>query len=216
MAEIQSLSPDIVALTEAHIGSTFSLGGHEISARGVCWAANYADTEQKILLWSREPWLRVESPRVLSKIGGAVVGSTKVDGKDVRVLGVCIPYQHASPFGAKTKSKYFEEHERFLIELTDWFKNQETRADIVVGDFNRGVPRDWGPHRSYDLLMKTFAEYKFVTAGLRCVGAKSATIDHVAVAPEISAARIEALTAVDSVRQKPRSDHFGVMVELSR
>ena len=83
----------------------------------------------------------------------------------------------------------------------------------VLGDFNRRVPRSWGPKQSYEKLEDTFSGYQFATTGI-LDEINDRTIDHIAFAGSFEVKRVYGKSAhlPDGRR---RSDHFGVVAELA-
>ena len=117
LAEIAELGPDVVCLTEAWEASAEALGGHSISAAGAAWSAQH-DSERKVLLWSKHPWHSVETINQLEATGSAITGLTLFGETQVRVIGLCVPYHFASPFGQEPRAKPWSQHERFLEDLS--------------------------------------------------------------------------------------------------
>lgn len=214
LSEIESLEPNLVCLTEAHEYSCEILKGHVISEIGYD-AARKADTERLVLLWSREPWKRLAIPEEIERAGGACFGETNIDGKSVRVLGLCIPY-HMSRFNlsAEEKTRPWEDHLKFLDVIEPWLTAIPDQLPlIVVGDFNQRIPRVWAPHRVYQRLMEVFAGFEFVTAQLQSPH-DGKTIDHVATAGPIKCRGVEARSRFE-LDGRPRSDHFGVVADFA-
>ena len=211
--EIASLEPDYVCLTEAWKQSLADFGGHVISAEGGAWSPQHPD-ERKVVLWSRNPWADVEPIEQLEAIGSAITARSDINGNVVRFVGVCIPYHFASPLGVEPRAKPWTEHERFLEilkpHLARWARDEPV---TVLGDFNRRVPRSWGPKQSYEKLEDTFSGYQFATTGI-LDEINDRTIDHIAFAGSFEVKRVYGKSAhlPDGRR---RSDHFGVVAELA-
>lgn len=210
--EIESLSPDLVCITE---GWTTSLGGppgHNISAPGVAWSPQDSD-ERKVLLWSKQPWRDGRVVPDLEETGSAVTGLTIIAGLEVRVVGLCIPYHFASPLGQKPKAKMWSQHTEFLKKLKPLLAAWIDEGPLIVtGDFNRRVPKSWGPLASYKLLEEAFECLDIITAGnIDRIGEQA--IDHIAVVGPFAPISILGLPAEDD-RGRKRSDHFGVMADI--
>lgn len=212
VSEIAALKPDLVCLTEAWQNSLDLMDGFSISAPGVAWSPQHAD-ERKVLLWSKVPWEGANAISVLERTGSAVTGLTNLSGLRVRVVGICIPYHFANPLGQSPKAAMWEQHERFLADVKPlidaWIEDGPT---IVLGDFNRRIPRSWGPKKSYELLERAFERLNIVTAGVLS-GVKRKTIDHIATAGLSAPSKTCGLPAEDA-SGATRSDHFGVLVEI--
>lgn len=192
--EIESLHPNLVCLTEGWESSTEQWSGYSISAPGVAWSEQ-SEQERKVVLWSHNPWRNAERIDQLEKIGSAVTGITILGSTDVRVLGVCIPYHFASPLGQEPKAKMWSQHEAFLSKLRPHLKPWlEERPLIVVGDYNRRIPRAWGPRVSYELLVDTFANLKIATSGV-LDGVNAQSIDHIALSRHFNVERVIGLPA---------------------
>jgi hypothetical protein len=210
--EIAALKPDLVCLTEAWKQSLSELNGYSVSAPGAAWSAQDPN-ERKVLLWSRTPWESVEVVHELDSLGGCLTGLTTIGSGKVRIVGLCIPYQFASPLGQVPKAKQWEMHERFLSKLGPLLSKWSTeRPMIVLGDFNRRMPRSWGPKKSYALLERVFERLNIVTTGL-FDDVDDRTVDHVAVSGQFSPSRVTGLSA-ETPKGRKRSDHFGVLVDL--
>jgi endonuclease/exonuclease/phosphatase family metal-dependent hydrolase len=86
------------------------------------------------------------------------------------------------------------------------------RPLIVAGDFNRRMPRSWGPHSSYEKLEAAMTGFDIVTRG-SLPPLDAMTIDHVAISGALSPTDVRALDRRDA-SGKARSDHFGVLVDF--
>jgi endonuclease/exonuclease/phosphatase family metal-dependent hydrolase len=211
--EISGYAPDIVCLTEAHERSTGPLTGHAIDVRGQNWSPTAA-SERKVVLWSRNPWHRVETPDKLNQIGAAVIGTTSTPVGDLRVMGICIPYHRASPYGSDMPAKMWEQHGLFIDGLNSFLKSgAAVKPDIIVGDFNRKLPSTWGPTALVQGLEEALAGYDIVTRG-SLPPADARTVDHVALGAGLKCFSSQLLSAVDG-DGRARSDHDGVLVKLA-
>jgi endonuclease/exonuclease/phosphatase family metal-dependent hydrolase len=105
------------------------------------------------------------------------------------------------------------QHMRFLKLLQPQMSRMlEYSPLIIAGDFNRFVPRSWGPRESYALLEETFSGVHLVTGGeLSPLSLK--TIDHIAVKGLALTNPVVALSRFET-DGRPRSDHFGVLADL--
>lgn len=212
LSEIGQLDPDIVCLTEAWETSAELLGGHSISAAGAEWSPKIPG-ECKVLLWSKSPWRDVQVIEELEATGSAITGIAEHEGKGIRFVGMCVPYHFASPFGLEPRAKPWSQHERFLEVLAPLLSRWRDESPvIVVGDYNRFIPRHWGPKRSYALLEAALDGFLIVTAGdLPGVGKRA--IDHIAVAGDFVVSEVFGLPA-ESPDGRRRSDHFGVVADF--
>lgn len=212
VSEIQSLQPDLVVLTEAHLTSLESMGGHVLSHRGYV-AGPKADSERLVLIWSKAPWTEIPLPPSLADLGGAVLGETEVEGRAVYCFGICIPWHMAptSPPGEKTQP--WKQHELFLDQLRPALDAvSHLRPLIVAGDYNRRMPRAWGPHKSYEKLETALTGLDVVTRG-SLPPLDDMTIDHVATRGDLHPIHVRALDRKDA-SGRARSDHFGILVDF--
>lgn len=212
VSEIQSFEPDLVVLTEAHTHSLNLLGGHTLSHRGYDHGPK-ADSEQLVVIWSKAPWTSLAIPQPLQDIGGAVLGETDIRGRKVRVLGICIPWHMAPDAPPGEKVKPWKRHEEFLDHLGPALQALNPEAPLIIaGDFNRRIPRAWGPYRSYEKLEAALDGFVVVTEG-PLAPLEDMTIDHVATRGPLSATLVRGLDRHDA-SGKARSDHFGVLVDF--
>lgn len=210
--EIIGLRPDLICLTEAWKTSLDDHKGHTISSSGVAWSPQNED-ERKVVLWSKTPWSSASPVAELERAGSAVSGVTEIDGVSCRVVGVCIPYHFANPLGQLPKAKMWSEHNEFLRKLSPILQGWASEGPtIVVGDYNRRIPRIWGPKDSYALLEQALDGFELVTAG-NIPGVDEQTIDHVAVSIAPGAQSVSGLPAEDEDGRR-RSDHFGIVVDI--
>jgi len=211
-SEIASLDPDLVFLTEAHENSMLGRGGHTLSHPGYN-AGRKADSERLVLLWSKSPWEAVPLSERLQENGGAIFGRTVVEDRDVYCLCLCIPWHMSPCIPPDDKVRPWAQHMRFLELLQQAMpKLLEYSPLIIAGDFNQFIPRSRGSKGAGSLLQDTFAGTRILTEGeLPPLGLK--TIDHVSVCGPITVAKVDTLDRFDTVG-RPRSDHFGVMVDF--
>lgn len=210
--EIGCYRPDLLFLTEAHDNSTRALGGHSISHRG--YRANHkVDSERLALLWSASPWEQLSVPNKIEAAGGAVLGRTEIKDESLTCLCLCIPY-HMAKLPGETRTRPWHYHDQFLTLIAPWIRAlaQSEERLIIAGDFNRRMPRGWGPKRSYELMERAFENTRIVTSGqLEPLNEK--TIDHVAISGGIKPQSVRALSQFEK-DGRPRSDHFGVLADL--
>jgi endonuclease/exonuclease/phosphatase family metal-dependent hydrolase len=219
VGRIASRAPDIVCLTEAHEGSLNGLHvdgrpGHVLVDRGVLWARE-AETERKVLLWSRNPWTDVLKDGELSAIGGAVGGVTETDLGPVRVVGVCIPHHLAWPTGMTPRPKPWSHHVEFLERLEAFLGSLPADHPLVViGDFNQQAPAAFGLMAARKRFDRTFSGLSMITRGDPSP-ADDPLIDHVAVGKMLRAKSVHAFSRF-TADGKPLSSHphHEVVVEL--
>lgn len=213
VSEITGLAPDIICLTEAHTASLDELGGHTIDHAGYR-SGKKKPGERLVLLWSRTRWTPIPVPDDLARSGGIVAGGTEIKGEECLIIGLCIPY-HMARLDHETRTAPWKHHQTFLKRLAPWLAGLPADLPIVIaGDYNRRVPRNWGPIVAYELLEAAFSPFDLVTSG-PLAPLDEHTIDHVAVSAHWQATGVQARSRFE-VDGRARSDHFGVVVDLER
>ena len=115
LSRIGEHAPEVICLTEAHIG-LLSRDGHTI-----CSQSDYGyptkEGRRKVLLWSREPWEQIDDVGIDSMPPGRFVsGVTLTSVGEATIIGVCIPW-----FGSRTEARRkleckmrWEDHGQYL------------------------------------------------------------------------------------------------------
>lgn len=173
------------------------------------------ESERLVVLWSKSPWRKLDVPDQISQLGGAVMGETTVSGARITCLCLCIPY-HMAKLDHEPVTRPWAHHIAFLELLTPWIREVCALIEtplIVAGDFNRRVPRTWGPIEAYNALENCFAPFEFATAG-PLPPIQTQTIDHVVHHGDLRAIKSWLIDRHDA-RGKPRSDHDGVVVDFA-
>ena len=207
-------TPDIICLTEAHTG-LMSPDGHVVYSQA---DSGYGPREnrRKVLLWSREPWERVDDVGHKSMPPGRFVsGVTRTPVGEVTVVGICIPW-----FGSRTehrrgpvKKMQWEDHAQYLDCLCELLKGMHDRPLIIVGDFNQRIGQESStPRRLRSALQSVLPEDMTVaTAALGHRGRRC--IDHMAVSADLVA---ESLSVIGNIADERKlSDHSGTGAVLS-
>ena len=213
LSRVRGHDPQVVCLTETHDG-LLSQNGHTI-----CSQPDYGypimKGRRKVILWSREPWKQVENVGIDSMPPGRFVsGVTQTSVGDVTVIGICIPW-----FGSRTEAKrkepkkQWEDHEKYLNDLTKILERRSTKRLIVMGDFNQRIgPASSARAELQSALLKAFPpRMTIATAALGFQGRRS--IDHIVLSDDLAAEKISVISNIHDGREL--SDHFGVFVELS-
>ena len=213
LSRISGHDPEVVCLTETDVG-LLSPQGHTI-----CSQADYGykvrENRRKVVLWSREPWHEVDDVGLdLMPPGRFVAGVTQTSLGNVTVVGVCIPW-----FGSRTEArrklerrKRWEDHEQYLVGLTEMLVRQSGKSLIVMGDFNQIIgPSSRASHQLQMLLQGAFSpNMRIATSDLAFQGRRS--IDHIALSDDLT---VESLGVVSNVHDgRKLSDHFGVVAEV--
>lgn len=213
-ARILAQAADLVCLTEAHAGSAAVLGYEEISAEGVHWSPQ-KPSERKVVLGGKRHWTEVDEFGSEGLQSGAfVAGTTELPLGAVRVIGVCIPYHAASPFGQRPKARQWSEHLRFLDALHAYLSTRDHDLPLVVlGDYNQFLPRIWGAKAAHEKLLEALGAARIVTGGCLAI-VERPSVDHIAITGELSARNVWGIDEHDA-RGKPISDHFGVCADIA-
>lgn len=207
-AEIESVDPDLVCLTEA-APDVAPAGGHLLTPGDAPRVRGCKDGE-KVLLWSRWPWSEVE--RVLpGVVGGRFVHGRTGPGAGLAVTGVCIPWQDSRVRWSTVKRRKWEDHLEFIHGLEAREATPPDASAILLGDFNQRLPRWWQPVHVFERLSRFLGDRTVPTAGWEAP--REALIDHVALSGGLSG-RVERIwpKKFDGLRV---SDHVGVMVEVT-
>ncbi len=214
LSRIDRHGPEVVCLTETH-NELLSQGGHAI-----CSQADYGygiqKNRRKVLLWSKEPWHRVDDLGIdLLPPGRFVSGITQTSVGEVAVIGICIPW-----FGSRTEARRgaerrrrWEDHGEYLAGLSEVLERVDARRLIVMGDFNQAIGQGSRAPRALRLaLQEAFSpDLRIVTADLVFQGREC--IDHIALSADWAVDSVDAISSVHEGRKL--SDHFGVAAELT-
>ena len=214
LRRIDQSAPEVVCLTETD-DRLLSRGGHTISSRPD-YGYPLTEGRRKIVLWSGEPWERIDDLGIESMPPGRFVsGVTQTSLGAVTVVGICIPW-----FGCRTEARRgperksrWEDHEQYLGCLTDYLGRVVAKRLIVMGDFNQIIgPGSRAPAKLQASLRAAFPSgMTIVTSDLAFQGRKS--IDHVVLSDDLAAESVDAVSNDHDGRRL--SDHFGVSVDVS-
>ena len=210
---IDSHNPEVVCLTESH-ERLLSRDGYGIFSRA---DSGYGIREgrRKVMLWSMQPWVRVDYLGVDSLPPGRFVsGVTRTSLGELTVVGVCIPW-----FGSRTEAgreperRRWEDHEQYLDGLAHVLKGMSAQRLIVMGDFNQVIGPGGRAGRERQLALREAfpASMTIATSALGYEGRRS--IDHIALSADLAAESLGVISNVDDGRKL--SDHFGVVADLS-
>ena len=214
LGRIDRHGPEIICLTETH-DELLAQGGHAICSRPD-YGYGVKKNRRKVLLWSREPWLQIDELGMDSMPPGRLVsGITQTSVGEVAVIGICIPW-----FGSRTEARRgaerrlrWEDHEEYLVGLTEILGRVEAKRLIVMGDFNQRIGQGSRAPRALRLaLLEAFEpKLRIVTADLAFQGRKS--IDHIALSEDWAVDSVDAISNIHEGRKL--SDHFGIVADLS-
>ena len=206
LRRIDHHSPEVVCLTETH-PRLLSREGHGICSQG--------DDQRKVVLWSMQPWEKVDDLGDCSLPPRRFVsGVTRTSLGEVTVVGVCIPW-FRSGTGAQlaVPRRNWQDHDQYLEGLTKVLGRMSAQRLIVMGDFNQiiGPGSRAGRERQAALLAAFPASMTIATSAVGHEGRKG--VDHIALSDDLVA---ESLGVISNVHGERRlSDHFGVTAALS-
>ena len=218
---IDQHAPEIVCLTETHAG--LLRGGHAICARPD-YGYGAQESRRKVLLWSKEPWARVDDigdDRLPP--GRYISGVTRTSVGELTVVGVCIPWwgSRAGERYSGERRKVWEDHEVYLEHLAGILSRAPKERLVVTGDFNQridGSSKRSGRRRSGKaahraaLLQRAMPPHvRVATSALEYRGRR--TIDHIALSDDIAAGYLDVIGNIHG-KQK-LSDHFGVVADVT-
>ena len=207
-------APDVVCLTEAH-EILLAATGHTIAALPD-YGYPAPPGRRKVLLWSREPWERVDDVGDDALPPGRyVAGVTQTPLGEVTVVGLCIPWfgcRTEAYRGAERKARW-EDHADYLEGLTGVLARLPGERLIVMGDFNQviGVGGRAPKHLQTALQAAFPPGTTIVTANTAFQGRKS--IDHIALSKDLAAESLDTISNVQG--EGSLSDHFGVAARVS-
>ncbi|MCY3545203.1 MAG: endonuclease/exonuclease/phosphatase family protein [Chloroflexi bacterium] len=213
---IAAHSPDVVCLTETHTEMLSPSGGHIICSQA---DAGYGIREnmRKVMLWSRQPWERVDDLGDDAMPPGRYVsGVTQTPIGEVTVMGICIPW-HGSRTrkerGAERK-KVWEDHTIYLKCLIELIDRMPDMPMIVVGDFNQSIGQKRYAPPLYMRAAVQDATPRHMTIATSALGYDGRrTIDHTALSNDLAA---ESLSVISNKHGDVElSDHFGTAATLS-
>ncbi|MFM5953416.1 MAG: endonuclease/exonuclease/phosphatase family protein [Novosphingobium sp.] len=208
---LQQHSPDIVCLTEAHVGLLDEWGGF-VAEGSTEWGGPVHGTRRKVLLWSRNPWTAVDvigSPDLPP--GMFAKAETETVLGPATVIGIVIPFHMANVRSGRRDRKMWEDHQRYLEALPAIIAAQPERT-IVLGDYNQRIPSTWVPRRYQQMLAEAFAPMNIATTELRGPDGKL-LIDHIANGPSFIAGDAQVISNIDEDGREI-SDHVGVVVQF--
>ena len=214
LRRIDQHAPDVVCVTETH-NKLLSRDGHTICSRPDCGYA-IKEHRRKVMLWSKEPWKQVDDLGADSMPPGRFVsGVTQTSLGEVTVVGVCIPW-----FGSRTEARRglerkmrWEDHEQYLVGLTEFLARAPAKRLIVMGDFNQIVGPGSRARPELQLaLQRAFPPgMTIATSALSFQGRGS--IDHIVVSDDLTVESLDVLSNIHGGREL--TDHFGVAAALS-
>lgn len=203
---LEEVDADIVVATECY-RADWNRYPFVVDA-GSGWGYPIVEGRRKAAAWSATPWTDVRTVEHGATQGRLVVATTRVDGSELTVVAVCIPWAAAHVSTGRRNRKRWDEHLEFCATLLKVLREAPPHT-VVVGDFNQAIPRRRQPVRVFDALTEALKGYRVVSAGDTEAGP---LIDHVALGPGlIETGRVVWPNTLDGMAV---SDHSGVAVEL--
>ena len=205
---IEMIKPDIFVLTEG-CADLLPKSGYVIDG-GTDWGyAPRDERNRKVLAWSKHPWHAIDQIGSQKLPPGRFVsGTTQTDIGEIKLIGVCIPWQSAHTTTGHKNRKHWEDHEIFLTHLAPLITPDATPL-IVAGDFNQRIPQSRQPQRIYKALTETFKDLSVSTIQSEA----PALIDHIAHTQNLNAERLSIIADTDQFGKL--SDHRGVIVNFT-
>lgn len=214
---IKQHAPDVLCLTEAYTKKTWIQEGHTICSQP---EYGYPITEgrRKVLLWSKEPWEKIDYVGFDSLPPGRFVsGVTKTSVGEVTVVGVCIPasgMRTEARRGSERKAQW-EDHEQYLHGLAEILRRQSAKRLVVMGDFNQRIGQgSHTPRRLRALLQEVFPQHMTIaTPALGFQGDR--LIDHIAISDDLAVESLGVISKWDGDRELSDGRHHGTVAEVS-
>ena len=130
---IDGHSPDVVCLTETHT-ELLSSGGYVICSQPDT-GYKVRENRRKVVLWSKEPWKRVDDLGHGDMPPGRYVsGVTRTPVGDVTVIGTCIPWRgsRTEEYRESERKRSWEDHARYLDGLSELLNGQVPGRGVRV------------------------------------------------------------------------------------
>ena len=138
-------------------------GGHAVDG-GEDWGYPIVAGRREVLLWSEQPWRKVEQGPE-SMAGRFVAGVTNTPIGELTICGVCIPWFDAHVRTGRRDRKRWKEHLDWLTGFQSLSYATDSRT-IVLGDFNQRIPRSsFEPLRVHAELRRALGDLEIATSG---------------------------------------------------
>ena len=170
---------------------------------------------RKVVLWSKEPWEKVDTQGVDTLPPGRFVSAvTTTPLGEVTIIGVCIPYRDARVRWTNdgVTRKPWEDHKQYLGGLNEVLRCTLASQLVLLGDFNQQVGQTgYAPGPIRDTLRTALPErITIATSALGFDGRR--VIDQIAISEDLSAQSLSLISRYCS--DKPLTDHIGVFADL--
>lgn len=206
--------PEIVCISESYIGYLEHSGHSIYSAED--YGYDIISGRRKVFLWSQNPWREVDDMGHLEMPTGRFVsGITQTSVGEVRVLGLCIPWQMAHVTTGQKNCAPWEVHLSYLRGLIKMLVELDNDLPIIiVGDFNQRLPRGRQPWKAYELLdMLLFDRFNIWTSG-EVKGLERQPVCHVGGSLDLKVEHVSGRTRLNK-SDKELTDHDGLVCRFS-
>ena len=207
--------PDIVCLTEADFNLLADRSGSVTYSQPDGIRAKTDGSLRKVVLWSKEPWEKVDTQGVDTLPPGKFVSAvTTTPLGEVTVVGVCIPYRDARVRWTNdgVTRKPWEDHKQYLAGLNEVLRSMPASPLVLLGDFNQQVGQTgYAPRSLRGTLRAALPErITIATSALGFDGRR--VIDQIAISEDLSAQSLSLISRYCS--DKSLTDHVGVCADL--
>lgn len=207
--------PDVVCLTEADFNLLADRSGSVICSQPDGIRAKTDGSLRKVVLWSKEPWEKVDTQGVDTLPPGRFVSAvTTTPLGEVAVVGVCIPYRDARVRWTNdgVTRKPWEDHRQYLAGLNEVLRCTPARPLVLLGDFNQQVGQTgYAPRALRETLRTALSErLTIATSALGFDGRR--VIDQIAISEDLSAQSLSLISRYCS--DESLTDHVGVFADL--
>lgn len=203
---------DVICLTEG-TAALLPEAGHILQAEGD-YGYGAATERRKVLLWSRWPWLEVDSVGSPDLPSGRFIRAVLSTPRGpVTIVGVCIPWSHARVSSGPRNRVAWEDHATYLRVFKPLIAEAAGAGPLILtGDFNQRIPTRRAPAAVQQLLTECLQDLNVSTAGA-IPGIDKLSIDHLAHSRAFTTTAIAAWpgTQPDGFRL---SDHPGLKITL--
>ena len=205
---IEQIEPDIFVLTEG-CADLLPKSGYVIDG-GINWGYERRDERnRKVLIWSKNHWHNIDQLGSHELPPGRFIsGTTQTVLGEMKIIGVCIPWQSAHTTSGLKNRQAWEDHEVYLTHLAPLIAPKDSPL-IVAGDFNQRIPKGRQPHRIYEQLIETFKNLSVSTAQIN----EPPLIDHIAHSRHLRVDRVSIIS--DKDQHGTLSDHRGAVIRFT-
>lgn len=202
--------PEIICISEGYC-EYLGPAGHAIYS-----AADYGyaivEGRRKVFLWSKMPWREIdEIGHPSMPTGRFVAGVTQTSIGDVRVVGLCIPWQMAHVSTGQKNRAPWEVHLTYLRGLKLYLASLKDNMPIILsGDFNQRLPRGRQPWQAYKLLAEMLADQFDIWTVGEVKGLDRQPVCHIGGSKELASRHVSGRTRMDQTGRQ-LTDHDGLV-----